>query len=284
MVIFIDLKKEDRIKLFIFAKKNFNSWEELYPELKVSRSMFFKYLSGEYFVPYHIFLKLQKMAKIKIKNYRSINKNKYMEKDITPPFINEELAESFGVLNGDGHISNINYEICVVGSVLEKDYYIYLKKLFEKVFNMKFVISKQKNILRLRTYSKKLSFFLNKEYGLPLGSKSGKLKVPRQFFKSKCLLKAYIRGLFDTDGSFYIRRNKDAVVEIISIDKSYLNNIRAVLNYLEIKCGISGKNLYIYQKKEIYKFFKEIKPANTKHLKKYERYLNICADSAMVNI
>ena len=278
---FINLSSYDRDRLFNLSRKRVGSWNKLYPKIGMSRSMFFNYLSGKYPIPEEIFLNLQKIAKIKIKEYTTLNKERYLEKKIKHPIFNEKLAEILGVLNGDGHVSKINFEVCVVGSILERDYYKYLKRLFEDVLNLKFSISQQENRFRLRTYSKQLATFLNEEYGLPLGKKLGKLKIPNQILKSEKFIKSYIRGLFDTDGSFYIRRKKDAVVEIISADKFYLDEIRKSLISLGFSCGISGKNLYIYRKEVIAKFFKEIKPANTKHLKKYENYLKLRADGAI---
>ena len=272
MPIFINLKDKNRINLFTLVKKNMESpWEKIYPKFNISRPMFFNYKSGKYDIPKQIFLKLEKIAKIKY-NHKEVHKNKFIERKIIKPKTDHFLAEILGILNGDGHISKINNEICVVSSILEKDYVLYIKKLFEKQFNLKFKMQKQHNKLKLRTYSKKLAELLNKKYKTPRGKKTGKLRIPKQIFNSKKMLTFYIKGLFDTDGTIYIRRKKDVVLEIASVDKKFLNDIKKALKILRFNAGTSGKNLYLYKKEEITNFFKIIKPANSKHLKKYKIY------------
>ena len=276
MPVFIKLKEKDRIMLFYYVKKNINSsWESFYPSLNISRPMFFNYLSGKYDIPKNIFLRLKKKSGIKINKYNEISKKKYSLKRIKTPKENAYLTEIFGILNGDGHLSFINYEICVVGNLLEKSYFNYLKKLFENTFNLKFTINEYPTCLKLRTYSKHLFNLLNKKYGLPRGNKIGKLKIPKQVFAHKKWLISYIRGLFDTDGSFYIRRKKDPVIEISSADSQFLNEIKETLSFLNFNVSKGVNRVFIYRKEDIKNFFNIIKPANSKHLKKFSMYSNL---------
>lgn len=274
MPYFIKLKKSDRLKLFHKLKKDAGeSWELIYPDFEISRSMFFNYLSGRYYIPEHLFLQLQNISGLNIAAPQKIYIEKYIEKDVKKPKMGGELAEIFGVINGDGHIDRAGREICIVGNALEAEYFNYLKDLFERNFNLKFTIFKMRpTTLKLRVYSKGLAKILVKDYGFPFGHKTGKLSIPKQVFKSKKWLSAYIRGLFDTDGTIYQRRKKDMVVEIISVDKNYLNQIKDALSLLNFKAGISGKNLYIYNQEDIRRFFEVIKPANSKHLKRFSLY------------
>ena len=276
MPIFIKLKDKDRIKLFYLVKKNINSsWEEFYPSLRISRPMFFNYLSGRYNLPEKIFLRLQRIAKIKINNYGKIKQSKYIKKNIIEPKMNIHLAEILGVLNGDGHISNFKHEVCIVGDEKEKEYCIYLKKLFQKTFGISFTIYKGESYFKLRTYSIELSDFLTKKYDLPKGNKMGKLKIPKQVLISKNLLKSYLRGLYDTDGSFYIRRKNEPVVQITSADPNFLDEIKRALISLDFSIAKGVNRIFIYRKCDIKVFFEVIKPANSKHLKKYQNYLNL---------
>ena len=219
--------------------------------------MFFNYLSGRYNIPKKIFLKLEKIADTKIENYEENYQNKYMEKKIIQPKMNSFLSEIFGVLNGDGHLDFKNNEISVVGSVLEKDYFNYIKKLFENSFNLKFKIIQQNTKLKLRVYSKKLSKLLNEKYNIPKGNKIGKLRIPEQVYSSKKWLASYIRGLFDTDGTFYIRRKNDPVIEISSADGVYLKEICNVLILLGFSAKNYKKHISLYKKEDIEEFFKK---------------------------
>ena len=138
--------------------------------------------------------------------------------------------------------------------------------------HLSFSIQPQNTKLKLRAYSKQLADILHEDFGLPKGNKLGKLNVPKQVLLKKALLKSYVRGLFDTDGSVYLRRNKDQVVNISSADKMYLMQIKEALNSLGVNSSISKKNIYVYKKQDVDKFFKIIKPANSKHLKRYEKF------------
>ena len=196
--------------------------------------MFFNYLSGRYDLPKAIFLKLEHLSGEKLRKFKEIKKEKYMEKLIKKPKLNKYLAEALGVLNGDGHVSQINSEICVVMSSIEKDYMKYLKKLFENTFGLDFRVYEQDTKLKLRANSKRLANFLHQEYGVPKGNKLGKLKIPRCILCSDRLLMCYLRGLFDTDGSFFIRIKKDLVIEIISADPGFLGTNKERFNSFRI--------------------------------------------------
>ncbi|GBE20387.1 MAG TPA: hypothetical protein ENG87_02515 [Candidatus Pacearchaeota archaeon] len=276
MPIFIKLKDNDRIKLFRSIKEKINiSWDSFYPSLGIRRSMFFHYLSGKHNLPQKLFFKLERIARLKISNYGEVKQVKYVKKEIREPKMDIFLAEILGVLNGDGHISNFKYEVCVVGDIKEKKYSNYLKKLFEKTFGISFTIYKGKSYFKLRNYSKEISCLLTKKYNLPKGNKIGKLRIPKQVLKSNNLLIAYIRGLYDTDGSFYIRRKKEPVVQITSADSLFLSEIRDALISLNFNAVKGNQRIFIYTKNHIDNFFKIIRPANSKHLKKYQNYLKL---------
>lgn len=275
MSIFIKINNRERNRLFHLVKENVNSsWDNFYPQLGISRAMFFNYLSGKYNIPENVFLNLKKIAQINVIKYKKIDGNRYTQKIVLQPKIDSYLAEILGVLNGDGYVSDIKYEISVVLNEREKDYALYLKDLFEKKFKISFNLIMQPGKIRLKTYSIALFKILTSKYGLPNGKKKGNLSIPRKVFDNSSWLIAYVRGLFDTDGTFYIRRKKDPVIEISSADKKYLFEIKSLLQTLDFSVSLLKNHLAIYKIDEIKKFFEEIKPANSKHLKKYQSYLN----------
>ena len=75
--------------------------------------------------------------------------------------------------------------------------------------------------------------------------------------------------------SFYIRRKKDPVLEISSADPQFLNEVRKALISLDFNVAKGVNRIFIYNKEGIKRFFKLIKPANSKHLKKYQNYLTL---------
>lgn len=244
--------------------------------------MFFNYLAGRHPIPLTLFNEWKKNynfhEKIKI-----VEKNRYLKKEIKEITLDENLAEIMGVLNGDGHISKDQKEICVIGSKHEKDYALYLQHLFNRKlqisFNHLFFDSSR---FKLKGYSVELSRMLIKDYGLPCGNKMGKLHVPPKILSKDSLLISYLRGLYDTDGTIYIRRKKDYVIEISSADKNYLIEIRSALQRLGFKVSLLKNHVAIYKKEEIKKFFELIKPSNSKHLKRFESYSKLSAGSLAV--
>ncbi|MBS3086393.1 hypothetical protein J4422_01710 [Candidatus Pacearchaeota archaeon] len=231
--------------------------------------MFFNYLSGKYHIPLELFNSWKKIAEFK-DNVNVIEKERYLKKEIKEILLDENLAEVIGVLNGDGHISKNRKEICVVGNKNEKEYSEYLQNLFHKKLQIDFHLFFYGSCFKLKGYSVKLTDFFTKNYGLPKGNKMGKLHIPYQILVNKEFLIRYIRGLFDTDGSFYIRRKKDPVIEISSADDRFLKEITKALFSLGFNVSKGVNRLFIYRKNDIIKFYNVIKPSNSKHLKKYQ--------------
>ena len=274
MANFIKINALERNNLFKKAKEKVSTYPHLSKELGVTRDMIFKYKRGDCLIPQITFDKLVKISSFNPKKFDIIVMEKYLKKCINKPILDQNLAEVLGVLNGDGHLSKINHEVSVTGNLGDTNYFLYLKKKFEELFKMKFNIEKFNHYLKLRGYSKELIDFLTKEFELPKGRKMGKLGIPKEIFSDKNLLANYFRGLFDTDGTFYIRRKKDPVVEISSGDHVYLEQIKGGLKFIDFEFGIRKKNVYLYKKEDIKRFFEVIKPANPKHLKKFNLYFN----------
>lgn len=276
---FIILNSEERIKLFEELKNKFDTWDKFLLNYKISRPMLFYYKSGKFDIPEELFLKWQKETNISFLEIKKVEKCRYVKKEIPPFNLDSQLAEIFGILNGDGHICR--KEVCVVGNINEIDYYTYLKKLFEDKFGISFtlLIDKRQNSFKIRTYSIDLSNELRTKYGLPLGNKMGKLHIPISVLKDKTFGIPYLRGLFDTDGCFHVRRIKDPMISISSADPRYLMEVRRLLESLGFKVSKGDNRIFIYSKEMVNKFFKEVKPANTKHLKKYQEYIKLSAVS-----
>jgi intein/homing endonuclease len=250
-------------------------WQEIAYKLGISRAMLFNYKSGHYPIYKEVFNKMQIIANYK-PNFRIINNQKYVEKSIRRPALTEVLAEILGALSGDGHVSGDTYEVSITCSrQRDRAYIFYLKVLCQKLFNIEFKILVQEGKIRLKTYSKNLALFLHNEYGLPLGEKKGSLRVPVKLKTKPELLRSYIRGLFDTDGSIYLRRKKDLVVDITSADPRFLTDVKIVFDSLGFKANLGKRRVCLYRQDMVEKFFKEIKPANKKHLKRYKIYSSL---------
>ncbi len=216
---------------------------------------------------------------------------------ILPQSLSPELAEFIGILAGDGHLAKVKHEINITGgSQYDKDYVqSYIYRLFKNLFGIepRIEIMKNKNVIRCRTYSKIVSQYLTRIYGHPIGKKKGRLNIPKQILDDSEMLKCYLRGVFDTDGSFHRHHKKSASVEFISVDLEFLNQINLALKGFGFSTSKTGKSVHIYSREHIDRFFAIIKPANPKNILKYRIYkdtgmvprnLELSADSLVVQL
>ncbi len=123
-----------------------------------------------------------------------------------------ELAELCGVHAGDGYLRNEGFrvELDISGAVDEKEYYdVHLASLFKTIFQV--TVSPQLFPSR-GTYGfvirDKLVVTTFQSLGFPSGAKTTIVRVPLQIMESKdsLLLCAFLRGLFDTDGTLHFRK------------------------------------------------------------------------------
>ena len=271
---YIKFLENEQIQFMNELKEKSNkTWRELSLDNKISKSSLMKYLSGKVLMSKNFFDKNSEEYNIKDYNVDIITINN-REKNIKVPKICLELAEFLGALNGDGHVDALTYETCIgAHKILDKDYICNrIPKLFKFLFNLDMKISLEKSEIKCRSYSKRLMRHLNLEYNVPIGAKLNRLQIPEFVLTNKELSLAYLRGLFDTDGTFYGRRNNEPVIGYISLSPNYLEDVRLLLKKNNFNFGKSGKDLYLYNKNEIERFFNEILPQNQKHVTKYRIY------------
>lgn len=281
---FVDIKKEDIKEVILNFKERLKAknLDKVAKYLEVSRPMLFNYLSKRYLLPKVIFDKIiPKHKKLGIK-YKIITREKFIQHKPKIPKLDEDLAEIIGALNGDGHIANNLCDISITGHRdLDSLYLDHLSGNIKKLFNISFKKTIYPHFSRIRGHSKQISLFFVNQFGLPIGNKKGKLNIPSQVKNSDKLIFAYLRGLFDTDGTFYLRRKNEPVIEFSSADLNFLKQVQKELCLRGFKAGIGEHRVFIYNKQDIYRFFRVVKPANNKHLKKFNLYNKLCAGGLM---
>lgn len=205
-------------------------------------------------------------------------------KDINIPEKNELLAEFWGIMLGDGHLQKIRkykvgtYGIDVAGHSLDdKDYLInFVKPLCETLFRVKSRIykSKRSKCMHLNIDSKKIVDFFERE-GFRSGNKIvNQVTIPNWIKQNDLFLCACLRGLYDTDGSFYRLTNQNSYqVHFKNLNKTLLNDVRESLLNLGINVSkiICDKSIVVTKKSEIEKFYKLVGFHNPKHLNKIRK-------------
>jgi len=167
--------------------------------------------------------------------------------------LNEYVAEIAGIHAGEGYLRNDGQraELDISGNNEEKEYYNNnIKRLFKESFN---ITINNKYWPSRRTYgfvlrNKNIIEFFHETLGFPYGKKSKTVRIPKLIMNNSKKLKcAFLRGLFDTDGSltFDKRRGKYCLFKktnncypriiISTISKNLSQEVEKILLELNIK-------------------------------------------------
>jgi len=201
--------------------------------------------------------------------------------------LNEDIAEFLGLHVGDGTFYKTNTGLVWEGrgDLNEKDYYIdNVSPLMERIFGLEFVSkfrSGGKNgVWGIQTSKRVVTDFLF-YYGFNPGKKAKTVKIPDKIFKAnRSIKKAFLRGLFDTDGClrFDKPRNKTKhtypKIEIGVASKSLRDDTFCLLNELGFKSyiwkdGDDAFKLCLAGEMKLEKWIREIGFNNLKHENKY---------------
>lgn len=214
-----------------------------------------------------------KRLDIKICSERKANYQNRRTDIFIPKKRTKELAEFFGIMLGDGHISK-NQVVVTLGS--KEDLYVeYVHKLMFSIFKTKVMTTIRKAGYKdVYIGSVDLSGWLIKE-GLVFNKVKSQVQVPKWVLQKDEFMISFLRGFFDTDGSVYRLR--------YGIQVSYTNRSLPLLKatrYMLKKLGYSPSEesvykVYLTKKSDLEKFFREIKPAHKLRVGRYEKYVSV---------
>ena len=208
---------------------------------------------------------------------------------INIPQLNEDLAEFLGICFGDGCLSvNTNkhdYFIQIVANSINEFEYLrfHVSLLIEKLFGLKIEVRKQiTNTIVLSKRSKQLIELLN-GYGMPIGKKY-KLNIPDCIINSNELSLAFVRGLFDTDGTLTFKRTYYPAISISSRCKEFLAEVRNILLKNNFRIGkvieeytvLNNRKfikyrIFLYGRYNLERWFSIIGTNNPKNVSKYKK-------------
>lgn len=212
-------------------------------------------------------------------------KKKYCNKRaaVHIPERSERLAEFFGIMLGDGHVSR--YQVMVTLGTKELEYVDYVRDLMSSLFQIPATIGTQEHGKYRIVYigSRQLTQWLYDE-GLVPNKVEAQVAAPTWVFETNVYMRAFLRGFFDTDGSIYrLRHGRQISFTNVSLPLLYsLQNMLIKLGYKP--SAVSSYRVYLTRRDDIDRFFSEVQPANQKHLR---RYLHIsqtqCVGTQAVN-
>jgi len=204
-------------------------------------------------------------------------------REINLPMESEQLAELCGIIMGDGHVNN--YQISMTTN-LRTDYKhaLFVQKLFKSCFSTPVSIRKRynKNVVIVVLSSKVAADFLVKK-GLVRGHKiNADMRIPAWIKKNKAYSKAFIRGLFDTDGCVYLDKHqiKGKLYKYIgwTITSNAGTFLLDVTNLMEqlgfpVTKRPSQNSVFLRRREEVKRYFAEIGTSNSKHKARYRQFL-----------
>jgi len=203
-------------------------------------------------------------------------------KPIRKPRHSRDLAEFVGILLGDGGISK--RQVTVTLNKFDDRYFVlYVKNLIQKLFAVNPSLNgrKEKNVVNIVVSRIKLVLFLV-DMGLRIGSKiRNQVDIPDWIKKSDEYTKRCLRGLYDTDGCFYIDRHNYKDKTYHNMGMNFTNYSIPILSFFKERLERLGFHptqgtkfsILLRRENEIIKYFQEIGSSNLKHLDKFTKYL-----------
>lgn len=205
-------------------------------------------------------------------------------KNVALPEYSVQLAEFVGIILGDGGLTRRQI-VVTLHKIDDKDFAVYIKLLAEKLFGVTPSLNKRHNkraesVLSITISRTKLvEFFV--EMGLCVGSKiRQQVDVPLWIRRSQEFTKACLRGLFDTDGCFYLDKHRYKDKVYYNCAMNFTNRSLPILSFFKSELERFGLHptqktkfsIFLRKESEIIKYFRIIGSSNLKHLNKFKGY------------
>lgn len=198
--------------------------------------------------------------------------------------IDETISEFCGAIMGDGNIwsNGRKYEITVTGNIItDREYFDYIYFFVHSRIKKPYYRIRGRG-LRLTIYSKKFYQFITKKMGIPPRVLKCKFGIPPKICATKKLLRAFIRGLFDTDGSVFTSNKKGSynypTLEITNSNQILLMQVYKTLMNMKFRinyrhAGNGSYKVSIYGMKMLAKWKDEIGSSNPHKMRRINTIL-----------
>src|ERR1035437_5221247 len=185
----------------------------------------------------------------------------------------ENLAEFFGIMLGDGHVSHFQVVVCL--GTKEASYAEYVSLLIKKIFKTKAKIGIRKTYYRdVYVGSTAITSWLLKE-GLVNKKVVSQVDVPKWIFTKPEFMKRFLRGFFDTDGSIYKLRF-GIQISLTNFSGPLLLSLQSMLFKLGYTPSrLSSDCVYLTRIPDVKRFFAEIKSKNQKHQRRFKGFISM---------
>ena len=178
---------------------------------------------------------------------------------------------------GDGCLSRTerSVQIAITGNKFDDETYLleHVRPLFQWVFGLELTSRYRhgENTMDLYRYSKEVALTLH-SWGMPIGLKKLENLTPRR----AVAVNAFIRGVFDTDGSVYRKYGPYAQVQFKTVSETLMSFVREKLTILglhptRLRPDETKHRFLLCRQAEVETFFRLVKPSNRKHIERLKR-------------
>lgn len=171
-----------------------------------------------------------------------------------------DLAELMGVVYGDGNISKFprTERLIIAANSNATGFINRYAGLVEKIFDKKPVLMKvyNSNCVRISVYQN----YISKRLGIPSGNRSNiKVILPSWIKDNTEILKRFLRGLYEAEGSFCVHKPTSTYKLLFSNkNESLLKLVYDSLIMLGFHANLSGYKVQISRKEEVYRSMEEL--------------------------
>ena len=201
--------------------------------------------------------------------------------------IGNDLAYLIGVIAGDGHITKKGYQIAIAFGKNEPEYIETVRRLIRKELGKKPLTAELERGFAVFIQSKIIHTFFVKVLGMNTGKRTDS-SVPDAIWMDDDLMRCFIAGFFDTDGSIFTKKGRNTpYVNMAQKYPGILDEISEFLAGHSIICFKSVNKrtgvhtISIYKKSSIFGFCRLIK---SRHPNKLERMNIFCPQLGPHNI
>ena len=214
----------------------------------------------------------------------AITKEKLEREKFQVNINDSSFLEFYGILLGDGWLSNFkvkNKKVWIIGISsnlkLDKRFVAYYRSIVKKLFNRKGTvrIRTENNVSEFIFSHKILLKYLSERHKFPIGKKSNLKISPKICSLNFDKLRYVLRGIFDTDGCFYLGKNSKGIPSypIISIhmgEPELIRQIQEILNNNGFTVAYDRNNnmIKLHGKSQLKKWLNEIGSSNPAKLNK----------------
>lgn len=202
-----------------------------------------------------------------------------IRKEIKYPERSVELAELIGIILGDGGLPGNHQLTIAFNKKTDQEYSLYLRSILRRLFSVDCYTHYRRNNngANIIVSSSNLVDFLIK-HGLVTGNKvKNQVDIPEWINRSIEYQKACLRGLVDTDGSFYRhkykvngKKYKYLKLCFTNCSRPLLQSTLRILENIKIKAYLKGDHVSVYSGSDVKKYFKEVGSHNPKHALKFK--------------